>query len=242
MNLDELIDPTYFEDHYPELCKGMILSKQYVEPIEIGNQRAIRDPEHIEPVLYVKNVFSKTDEYLELVESGFTPRDIHEYVKLRFPVMHLGYKLLLRTYSDYSAKFGLKHLASANEDTPAMANFPCIQQWIKSQTVFSEVGRILFFVNEKDTHTPIHCDYADLRSRKDQFIWINPFEKKRFFVLDTQGEKHYFAGRINTFDNATWHGSEPAKHSCFTIRIDGLFSEDFLTRANLTNHYAKTSS
>jgi hypothetical protein len=87
------------------------------------------------------------------------------------------------------------------------------------------------------SYTPTHCDYANLHSLKDQFIWINLFEKKQFFVLDHEYNKQYLPGEINTFDNATWHGSDPAKYSCFTIRIDGLFSDKFLTSTGLTNHY-----
>jgi hypothetical protein len=100
------------------------------------------------------------------------------------------------------------------------------------------VGRILFFINQLGSYTATHCDYADRNSLKDQFIWINVFQKKSFFVLDENWKKQYLLGEINTFDNATWHGSEPAKHSCFTIRIDGLFSDEFLTKTGLDQHYA----
>lgn len=237
INCDQYFDLNGLKDIYTELVTGLVLSKEYYEPIEIGDQRAIFSKDHIEPKLYIRDIFSKTDEYQKLIEQGFTPIQIYDYVRFKFNVKTLGTKLLLRTYPNYSKAFGAKHYARLNRDQPAYQHFPKFKQWIEDSGAFKEVGRILFFVNELGSYTPTHCDYANLNSLKDQFIWINLFEKKKFFVLDEEFNKRYITGEINTFDNATWHGSEPAKHSCFTIRIDGLFSEKFLTNTGLTNHY-----
>lgn len=237
INLDQYFDLDGLKNIYAELVTGLVLSKEYYEPIEIGDQQAIFSKEHIEPKLYIRDIFSKTDEYQKLIEQGFTPIQIYDYVRFRFDVKTLGTKLLLRTYPNYSKAFGAKHYARLNRDQSAYQYFPKFKQWIEESGAFKEVGRILFFVNELGSYTPTHCDYANLNSLKDQFIWINLFEKKKFFVLDEEFNKHYIPGEINTFDNATWHGSEPAKHSCFTIRIDGLFSEKFLTNTGLANHY-----
>jgi hypothetical protein len=237
INLDQYFDLTRLKDIHSELVAGLVQSKQYYEPIEIGHQSAIFSKDHIEPKLYIRDIFSKTDEYQSLVDQGFSPEQIYDYVRFRCDVKTLGTKLLLRTYTNYSKAFGVKHIARLNRDQPAYKYFPKFQQWIENCGAFKEVGRILFFINELGSYTPTHCDYANLDSLKDQFIWINLFEKKKFFVLDEDYNKHYLPGEINTFDNATWHGSEPAKHSCFTIRIDGLFSDEFLNKTGLTSHY-----
>lgn len=235
--LDEYFDIDKLHDIFPDIVKGLIQSKQYFEPIEIGNQRAIFNKEHIEPKLYIRDVFSQTEEYASLVAAGFTERQIYEYVLFRSPVKTLGTKLLLRTYPNYSKAFGAKHLARLNKDQPAYEHFPKLKEWIENCGAFKSVGRILFFINELGSYTPTHCDYANLTSLKDQFIWINLYQKKSFFVLDEEWKKQYLKGEINTFDNATWHGSEPATHSCFTMRIDGLFSDEFLIKTGLSNHY-----
>jgi hypothetical protein len=235
--LDEHFDLDSLHAIFPELVKGLIQSKEYYEPIEIGNQRAILDKDHIEPKIYIKDIFSKTAEYQSLKEEGFTDIQIYDYVRFSYPVKTLGTKLLLRTYPNYSKAFGAKHIERLNKDQPAYENFPKLRKWIEDCGAFKGVGRILFFVNELGSYTPIHCDYANLDSLKDQFIWINLFQKKKFFVLDDQWNKQYIDGEINTFDNATWHGSDPAAYSCFTIRIDGLFSDDFLKKTGLDTHY-----
>lgn len=240
--LDEYFDLETLHTIFPDIVKGLVQSKQYFEPIEIGHQRAILNKEHIEPKIYIKEVFSQTDEYSKLIEAGFTERQIYDYVLLRSPVKTLGTKLLLRTYPNYSKAFGAKHIARLNRDQPAYDNFPSFRNWIENCKAFDSIGRILFFVNELGSYTPTHCDYASLDSLKDQFIWINPFQKKSFFVLDENWNKQYLTGEINTFDNATWHGSDPAKYSCFTIRIDGLFSNEFLTKTGLDKHYADSKT
>jgi hypothetical protein len=239
MCLDQNFDLDTLKSLYQtEIVKGLVLSKDYYEPIEIGNQQAIFNKDHVEPKLYIRDIFSKTDEYQKLKDEDFTDLQIYDYVRFKFPVKTLGTKLLLRTYPNYSKAFGAKHLARLNRDQAAYQFFPGLKQWIEDSGAFKEVGRILFFINELGSYTPTHCDYANLNSLKDQFIWINLFNKKQFFVLDENLNKQYLTGEINTFDNATWHGSEPAKHSCFTIRIDGLFSDEFLAKTGLDKHYA----
>jgi hypothetical protein len=122
--LDEYFDINSLHDIFPNIVKGLILSKQYFEPIEIGNQNSILNKEHIAPELYIRDVFSKTEEYADLVNSGFTERQVHEYVLFRSPAKTLGTKLLLRTYPNYSKAFGAKHLARLNKDQPAYEYFP----------------------------------------------------------------------------------------------------------------------
>lgn len=235
--LDQHVDTEVWTKMFPEMCLGVALSKRFHEPIEIGHQRAVYDPEHVEPRNFIRNVLQHTEEYKSLMKEPLTNTELHDYVKFRFKTKTLGTKLLLRTYDEYHSAFHAKHLAGRNKDTMAMMYFPALQAWIKSQTVFNEVGRILFFINERQTSTPIHSDYADLRSRKDQFIWINFNQMKPFFVLDKDGQKQYMQGMVNTFDNANWHGSEPTPYACFTLRIDGVFSSSFLDSTGLRSHY-----
>lgn len=237
ISLDEFFDLDDLKKSYNEIVRGVVLSKEYFEPVEIGKQDAIFEKDRIAPTLFIANNFQFTEEYKSLVKLGFSKEQIYDYVNFKFNVKNLGTKLLLRTYSNYSQAFNSKHIAKLNKDQPAYKNFSKLKTWIKKSGAFKEVGRILLFINELGTTTPIHCDYSNLKSLKDQFIWINLFEKKQFFVLDENFNKQYLKGEINIFDNANWHGSDPAIYNCFTIRIDGLFSDEFLQRTNLHEHF-----
>lgn len=237
VDLDQYFDINKIELLYSELIRGVVLSKEYTVPVELGNQDALYDENHKDPILFIREEFYKTEECKQLLALGFTKKQIYEYVLLKFPVMTLGNKILLRTYENYSANFSSKHLEDKNKDQPCYRHFPGLRKWISESGVFSQVGRIIIFINDKGGYTPIHCDYQNLESRKDQFIWINPARRKQFFILDSNFKKVYTTGVINTFDSATWHGQEPADYACFSIRIDGLFSEKFLKETNLYEHY-----
>ncbi len=235
--LDEFVGADEWNSFFPEMCLGVATTKSFHEPLEIGVQTSVYDEDHIEPWSFIKSRFQHSEAYKTMV-GKLSREEMHDYVKFRFQVKSLGTKLLLRTYQDYTGAFDVKHLESRNRNTEAMSRFPCVERWLDKQTVFKEVGRIVLFINERQNGSPIHTDYADMKTRKDQFIWINFRQKKRFFVLDGQGNKHYLDGTINTFDNANWHGSDPIDYACFTLRIDGLFTDNFLDATGLRTHYA----
>ena len=67
INLDQYFDLDGLKNIYAELVAGLVLSKEHYEPIEIGDQREIFSKEHIEPKLYIRYIFSKTDEYQKLI-------------------------------------------------------------------------------------------------------------------------------------------------------------------------------
>jgi hypothetical protein len=171
------------------------------------------------------------------VASGAPRQVLYDYVKYRYPTVALGRKLLLRTYANYHGAFALKHLARMNRDTPAYRFFPGLRSFIADSGAFSEVGRVIIFLTERGAQAEVHCDYADGKSRKDQFLWLNPGRRKPFFVLDTEFRKRYLTGVCNTFDNSTWHGGDPADTATFTVRVDGKFSPEFLQRTGLTEHF-----
>jgi len=152
------------------------------------------------------------------------------------PIRQLRTSLLQKKAVGNSGKFHLKHLASETEDTPAREHYEFLMQWITKQNVFEEIGRVQFFINTDGHGTPIHRDYADY-SRRDQFIWIRFFDNKKFFVYDSDTkEKHYVKGRIATFNNYQWHGSDPGPGMGVSLRIDGKFNQDFLNRTGLKSY------
>jgi len=72
-------------------------------------------------------------------------------------------------------------------------------------------------------------------TRKDQFIWFSPNKTKRFYVRD-DNEKHYIESRFCYFDNANIHGSDMIESNTFSIRVDGLFSDEFKLETGLKDH------
>jgi hypothetical protein len=163
------------------------------------------------------------------------------YTLLTTKSKSLSYILALRCLSNNhggnSGKFHLKHLSAQTEDTNCKQDFNFLFDWIKQNDVFDEIGRVLFFINPEGHATPIHRDYPK-RSYKDQYLWIRFNKQKDFFVYDADTkEKHFVKGHICTFDNYQWHGSEAGECAGFSLRIDGLFSQSFLKKTGLKEHF-----
>lgn len=237
INLDPFFDLEKFNEIYPAIIRSIVKSEKYWEPVIIGSKYALFDTRTPEVTVLQNSSLKENGLVDQLKAEGLTDREIYEYVKFAYPTIGLGKKLLLRSYKNYVNMFAAKHLAAMNEDTPAYEMFPELRKFIEESNVFSEIGRVMLFLTERRTCTEIHCDYADLKTRKDQFILITPYKIKKFFILDGNFEKHYLEGVINTFDNATWHGSDIVDTSTFSIRVDGKFTQDFLQKTGLTEHY-----
>jgi hypothetical protein len=162
------------------------------------------------------------------------------YTLLTTKSRSLNQSLAIRTLNSMggnAGKFHLKHLTSETIDTPVRKDFDFLFDWINKQEIFDEFGRVVVFLNPEGNCTPIHRDYPS-RSQKDQFLWIRFNKQKDFFVYDTDTqEKHFTKGYISTFDNHQWHGGEPSEVMGFSLRIDGIFSSEFLEKTGLINHF-----
>lgn len=238
IDLDEHIDVSRFNALQSELAAGIALSMQHSEPVIIGSLDAQFDPSLVEVDLFIRQN-PNHPEIVRLKEQGATQQQLYDFVKFSQRTLPLGRKILLRTYKNYHAGFALKHLARINQDTPAYANFPGLRKFLEDSEIFSEIGRIIIFLTERGAEAEIHCDYADGKSRRDQYVWFNPNKAKKFFVLNENFKKQYLTGVANVFDSATWHGGDPAPHATFTIRVDGVFSSAFATKAGIKEHFSR---
>ncbi len=132
-----------------------------------------------------------------------------------------------------------KHLRENSDVTNTTESFRPFLDWLDQQNIFSNYGRITIFLNEPNCFTPIHFDppYPDV-SPKDEFIWITLDNRKRFFIIDNDTqEKTYIQGYVGTFDNHNYHGSEPSNYANWSLRVDGVFSDSFLLKTDLYNHF-----
>lgn len=163
------------------------------------------------------------------------------YTLLTSDSRSLNYGLSLRsinqTVGGNSGKFHLKHLSSQTIDSGYKTDFNFLFEWIERQNIFQEIGRCQIFINPEGNYTPIHRDYGD-KSRKDQFVWIRFNKHKNFFLYDEEEkQKYYIQGHACTFDNFQWHGNDPSEFLGYSIRFDGIFSENFLNKTGLDQHF-----
>lgn len=139
----------------------------------------------------------------------------------------------------YPKSWFTKHIKNETVETENTKYFKFLFDWLDTEQIFSEYGRVVVFLNEPGVSTPIHQDSPDA-TRKDEFIWLSLGDRKKFFVYDVETDtKHYLHSPIGTFDATNYHGADPGEFASWSMRIDGVFSDSFLLKTNLYNHFRK---
>lgn len=167
-------------------------------------------------------------------------------IKYMVPCSTMGNTLVLRGGVE-PENYHLKGHNSAVKTFPASARFGALYDWIKKQNIFTEVGRVMFFLSNPYQSSPVHSDYPALvnkdidRHHKDQFLWIRFDQRKEFFVYDeAQDKKHIIDGYVCYFNSTDYHGSEPGELHSFSLRLDGIFSKSFLDRVPDIKQYLES--
>jgi len=166
----------------------------------------------------------------------------YAFMKLMTPSVGLGNCMMLRYI--VGNKYHDKNKSEATAFTPWAKDFQPILNWVNAQGIFKDQGRIIVFYNDEGQGCGLHRDWSPAKrpATPDQFIWINLFpERKQFYVLDGQtGEKHYFKHQTALFDTSNWHGSDSHPLAAFSIRVDGVFSNEWLEKTNLKAIYSSS--
>jgi hypothetical protein len=129
-----------------------------------------------------------------------------------------------------------KGKASFTEPTPDAQHFLKLLDWIYKLPIFSEIGRIIFFLNEHDCSLQMHMDSPKRYPHRDEFVWINPTGKKRFWILDPETkEKTYIESSAAFFNSMDWHGGDAIPTYEYSLRIDGKFTDDFREQLGISH-------
>ena len=96
---------------------------------------------------------------------------------------------------------------------------------------FRHTGRILIMYDDAPREVPAHRDHTDTETVHD-FIWFRTNLQKPFYVLNyTTGEKKNIEGYTAWFDTVNqFHGSEATDRLAFSVRVDGVFTDEFKAR------------
>jgi len=121
-------------------------------------------------------------------------------------------------------------------------NFPGLKTWLDSLigTVFEQYGRILFFIHDHDCSLLLHRDGMKSMPHRSEFLWINPMGLKKFYVYDEDTEtRHDVHAKAAFFNDLDMHGGDVNSQMTWTLRIDGVFTQQFretLGIADLTTY------
>ena len=93
---------------------------------------------------------------------------------------------------------------------------------------FKATGRMLIMYDAGGRAVTAHRDH-DSADLCHEFIWFRTNFAKPFYMLNPEtGEKLYVASHSAWFDTVNqYHGADAGDGLSFSIRVDGIFSDDF---------------
>ena len=149
------------------------------------------------------------------------------YCKLRHGLQSALYTVYLRHLRP-EQHYRAKAEADATEPTPNAKHFGKLLQFIASELPFTEIGRVLFFVQDHGMPLPIHRDSIEDTPHHNEFIWLDPKRCKPLFVYDEAGDiRHYVQSRAVFFNDRDYHGADSTPAMTYSLRIDGKFTPEF---------------
>ncbi|HEX8640261.1 MAG TPA: hypothetical protein VF704_03795 [Allosphingosinicella sp.] len=96
---------------------------------------------------------------------------------------------------------------------------------------FKATGRMLIMYDDSGRAVSAHRDH-DRAGHCHEFIWFRTNRDKPFYMLDpATGAKLYVGSHAAWFDTVNqYHGADAAPGLAFSIRVDGVFTDDFRAR------------
>ncbi|HZI20465.1 MAG TPA: hypothetical protein VEY09_17920 [Pyrinomonadaceae bacterium] len=113
---------------------------------------------------------------------------------------------------------------------PAADEFPELMAFIETLP-FKAHGRMLIMYDDAPRPVSAHRDHEETEVCHD-FVWFRTNLDKPFYMLDHRtGERLYVTSHTAWFDTVNqFHGSDPRAGLSFSIRVDGVFTDEFKAR------------
>lgn len=239
-NLDNLIDIAGWQALHPEICKGLVLSKNKKE----GNLYVCAGAETSPHYGFRKFIYYAIQEYNAL--------PVDHPIKIQGESLggldgnrdqFIQYlKLTMGAYDSYQFIFlkteqgGWESRFDEKAWTPDIEYFPNLKLWLEQlvdQNVFKHLGRIIFFKQEHDTVPGIHRDLYqgtadDYPAHRNEFIHLTPDANKGMLLWDPETKKNlYLESRASWWNDQDWHGASPSPVQTYSLRVDGQFTDEF---------------
>ena len=113
------------------------------------------------------------------------------------------------------------------EPSAAAAEFAPLMEFLAALP-FASTARMLIIYDHQGNAVPAHRDHVESEVC-NEFIWMRTNFDKNFYLLNpASGEKLYVDTHSAWFDTVNqFHGAEGADGLTFSIRVDGVFSDEF---------------
>lgn len=121
--------------------------------------------------------------------------------------------------------------------------FPELRAWLEQLVpgVFTHLGRIIIFKAEHDCLMPFHRDLilpneTTYTNHRHEFVHFRTNLDKPFYIWDPETDEKILANSHATFFNdQDWHSGGRTNKQTYSIRVDGIFTDQFRKRIGLEN-------
>jgi hypothetical protein len=206
-----------------EICLGIAKSKINAGIYGPG----VRNEDQYKSIISLIQHYSKSNDRCLL--ENLTLDQMSMFFKLYEGMYSASTVVYIRDYKDKKSlsTYMKKAQADATYYTDNAQFFPNLIPWIE-KLPFDEIGRVLFFIHEHDCTLLTHRDGPRYVPHKNEFLWLNPCQKKSFFIYDDKNDvKHYVDTTAAFFNDLDEHGGDPVPRMTWSLRIDGKFTKKF---------------
>jgi hypothetical protein len=232
-NFDHLVDIESLIKLKPLVSAFIAKNFQYIIPTKFAAWSFPPSHQHKQGIAdanakYMKNLDSFDHEFQTVIQNLSNIDCLGSFCLFEEDVVLASFSFNVR----YNLK-GLpnKHLESCVAKRPIDSDFDFFYNWLEKQNIFEEYGRVVFFINYPGSNQVPHYDPIDNdgNDQPDEFILINfnPKRKRLYLLDDKTNTKYYSNGYINWFNTINFHGADTVEYACYTLRIDGTFSDQF---------------
>lgn len=239
VNLDPYIDTKFLDDKFEDICLAVGKNHRHIRPASHGVDNTLS--KDIPEMMQILSDLQKDPE----LKKDVNPHQMYFYSLYKEKSWAMNYLLLIRNRLD--SNYALKHISDHTTiNFPPAKDFKFFTDWINDQKIFDSVGRIVVFLREAKTvenstaSNHVHTDYviSEMDNYRDQFVWFNFTPGKSFYIYDVEnGEKDYVTSRAAYFNSFNYHGIENPTRPCISMRVDGVFSSDFLEKAGMKDYF-----
>lgn len=245
VNMDKYIDHSQDEELHRECCIGLAKSNGYqmsmfwgALPPEVRNEYEGRDS-WSEMIRYLDQ-YDPTGYHrasLEEIVATSEPKDrvvrIYKYAYFAMgAIVPWFFDLHLKTNS-FAGKGQL------GQWTPVSEHFPKLKAYLETLP-FKSIGRVLFFTSYPNAGVAIHRDsFVEPHRDHNINLFFTGGDRKSFIWDAQKKEKIYLesGARSYFFNNRDYHGVDPEPRFRYTLRIDGVFTDNMQKELGLEDGY-----
>jgi hypothetical protein len=163
---------------------------------------------------------------LENVRLNMRPTDKRWYLALKHGYVIEGFNVNVTEPKSLPTPWFQTGNSSFWQPSKNAQYFKPLLDWINASGMFSEIGRVVFFITLPGQFSPSHVDYVhnDLQklpqgASPSEFLWITPPENPKQLIVGTQEAP--WACSFNPFVE---HYTNPSTRTQWSLRIDGVYS------------------